>query len=178
VREFGQFLKVLRVETGLSQRELAKLSKVSFRQIQRIEKGQCDPSLGLADLLFKQFRVELKPLYEEPDWGFLSSIGWPMIDSYQQKERAKRVSWTRVSGEIIYAAKYILRNRNEFSDDRHFDAMKALLFALKTHYPTKFRELEAILGPKFLKPYELAEIRGRDIKLRNISLGRLYKYLS
>lgn len=177
MKEFGKLLRQLREEINLSQRSFAEMTGVSFRQIQRIEIGECDPSLGTAQILLKAFKAELVETYQEPNWNLLSKIGLPLTTQRSTKIKQK-LTWATISHEISYAAKYLYEHKNNAGGERYFDSLKALLLALKTHYPSKFKNLKSELQSSWLRYLDLESIRGRDIKLRNICLGILPKHLN
>ncbi len=56
-------VKVLRTKTGLTQKDLAKLSGVSRQSINSIEKGKYIPSLPLALKLAKIFDCKVDELF-------------------------------------------------------------------------------------------------------------------
>ena len=57
-------LAKVREKNGLSQRELAKLSKVGHITIARIETGACDPRLSTLEKLAKALKVSVKDLLD------------------------------------------------------------------------------------------------------------------
>ena len=54
----------IRMEKGLSQRALAKLSKVGHITIARIETGVCDPRLSTLQALAKALEVKISKLVD------------------------------------------------------------------------------------------------------------------
>jgi len=60
--------------------------------------------------------------------------------------------------------------------NRHLDAFKTLLLALKIYYPSKFRQIEDSNGIELIALFDLDNISGRDIKYRNICLFNLSEY--
>jgi transcriptional regulator with XRE-family HTH domain len=55
---FGETLKAIRAERGLSQDALAKLAKLSRVQVNRLEKDHHEPSLGTIKLLCEVLKVD------------------------------------------------------------------------------------------------------------------------
>lgn len=171
MKTFGDLVRHLRIRAGLSQRELSKATRVSFRQIQRIESGESDPSLRLANQILKAFDAQLIHNFREPDWALLCSIGMPLELSAPSAPPTR--DWDFIQKEIAYACHFLIENKNDNTRGRFFDSLKALLLSLKSHYPTRFKFLERKVDGQF----DLTTIRGRDIKLRNICLHTLAKRL-
>lgn len=59
MRMFGNRLKEIRLEKGLTQSDIATLLSISLRQYQRYEKGDSDIPLSTAVSLAKIFDVSL-----------------------------------------------------------------------------------------------------------------------
>lgn len=55
----GQLLKIERTRAGLTQKQLAEKSKISFVAINRIEKGQ-KPRLSVAEQIFGAMDLDLE----------------------------------------------------------------------------------------------------------------------
>ncbi len=64
LKEFGQHLKKLRVEKGLSQEELANNSDVSLPQITRIERGTINPTICTIKALAIGLDIETYSLFK------------------------------------------------------------------------------------------------------------------
>ncbi len=62
--EFGQRLKKLREEKGISLRKLEQLSEVDFSQIHRIEKGETNPSLKIIRALALALSATSQDLFD------------------------------------------------------------------------------------------------------------------
>ncbi len=114
---------------------------------------------------------------KEPDWNLLSAFGLPINIRQFGKTH---YSYDTVINNIIFASLFLIENRNDPEYNRYSDAFKALLLVLKIHYPSKFLEIENKAGFELTGLFNLDNVSGRDIKLRNICLSRVaenYKML-
>lgn len=172
LQNFGATLKALRERFRLSQRELANITGVSFRQIQRIENETSDVTLGKLFALLKPFQVSLQLQAPSPDWAYLSLYGIAVtIEAPGSATLERKRFWTEINRAVVY----VLSDTS--LDERYKDALKAMLLCLKGHYPNEFNKLENRLQNTLhlSKAFKLEEIRGRDIKLRNITLSKFAK---
>ena len=169
----GKIIKDLRNKRGLSQRDFAKLVHMSYRQIQRLEMQESDITLKKFENILRIFGLDLKIAALEPDWEALANFGLPI-----SIRKRRRYTYKSVKRNIIMAAYFLKEYRPNNKYYRSYDAFKSLLLALKTHYPTKFYEIENKTGRDMLDAYELNKIQGRDIKLRNICLSNLSSYFN
>ena len=62
--KFGQKVKAIRLEKGISQEKLAQLSDLDRTYIPSIEKGTTNISIVVAEKLAKALEVELKELFK------------------------------------------------------------------------------------------------------------------
>ncbi len=170
----GKFIKELRTKRKLSQRKFANLTNISYRQIQRIENSQSDITLGKFKKILGRLGFEIIIKAKEPDWNALHSIGMPLnLKDY----RDNKYSYKIMVKNIIFAAQFLIENRENINYQRHYDSFKALLLALKIHYPTRFARIENDFNVDFSASFELINIYGRHIKLRNICIYDLSKYI-
>ena len=112
---------------------------------------------------------------KEPDWNVLYNFGLPLNTGNAKKQKYK---YSTIAANIISAGQFLLENKNNVSYRRHYDAFKALLLALKTHYPTRYKEIEKMGGINLSEYFELANVQGRHIKLRNICLAGMSGYFN
>lgn len=167
MKDFGRTLKQLRESNALSQRALAEESGVSFRQIQRIESGESEPTISLASKLLKVFDRNLETSMREPHWNFLKLFGIPV--SISGKAKPFEQAWQ----ELRYSIEFLYHHQSDRSLGRFRDGVKAIVLTLKTHYPSLFDDLRLVTPSDQIQSLNLNEIRGRDIKLRNIALGSM-----
>ena len=169
----GSFIKELRNEKNLSQRELARFANISYRQIQRIENCQSDITLGKFCIFLQKFGLDLKVVAKEPDWNVLFNFGLPLnIDN----NRKRKYKYKTVVKNIILSSYFLLENKHNVNYMRHYDSFKALLLALRTHYPSKFRKIEDEYRINFSTSFDLNNIQGKHIKLRNICVFNLSSF--
>lgn len=105
---------------------------------------------------------------KEPDWEILSVFGMPINIVQTGKSE---ISYDAIIHNIIYASEFLKDNRNNSDYNRHYDAFKAMLLALKIHYPSKYNEIENKTGADLTSLFDLNIISGRDIKLQRISVS-------
>jgi len=110
---------------------------------------------------------------EEPDWNILSDFGLPISTNQTVNSDC---SYNMVIKNIILASNFLIENKNDVNYNRLYDAFKALLLALKIHFPSKFLEIEKNAGMELTAIFDLDNISGRDIKLRNICLSNIAEY--
>ncbi len=118
-------------------------------------------------------RIIYKEKIIEPDWNVLVNFGLPVNVPEEEK---KNYSYNIVKRNFKQAAEFLQKNRQEEKYLRYYDAYKAMLLALKIHYPGEFQKIENQYLIDFSKLFNLKKIEGKHIKLRNISLNILSKY--
>lgn len=168
------FIKQLRKKENLSQRKLAQISGISYRQIQRIEQAKSGITLGKLESIIEKFGLELKTSAIAPDWNALFYFGMPLNVSGNPKRKYR---YNTIVRNIYLASEFLFENKYNAVYARHYDSFKALLLALKTHYPSKFNEIKNKYKTDF-PAFDLFQLQGRHIKLRNICLSRLAIYFS
>lgn len=171
--KLNNYIKELRARRSISQRRLAVISNISFRQIQRLEKMQTDITVKKLDKFLNKFGSELKIKPKEPNWNVLFNFGLPLNI---KNTSIKKYSYKKIKESIIAASDFLYENKYNVNYMRNYDSFKALLLALKTHYPSEFTKLENDFKIDFSKSFSLDKIEGRDIKLRNISLSMISDY--
>lgn len=110
---------------------------------------------------------------KEPDWNILILYGLPMNIQHSTKPD---FSYNAVIKNIVLASRFLADKKGDVAYQRNFDAFKALLLSLKIHYPTKFKQIEYKTGMELTGLFDLNNISGRDIKLRNICLYTIAEY--
>ncbi len=171
----GTFIKELRNKKNLSQRELAGITDISYRQIQRIENCQSDITLGKFVTFLENFDLDLRVVTKEPDWNVLFNFGFPLNIRDNRKRKYK---YNTVSKNIILASQFLLENKHNVNYMRHYDSFKALLLSLKIHYPSKFSKIENDCHINLSASFDLNNIQGRHIKLRNICIFNMCRFFS
>ena len=171
----GLIIRKLREENRVSQRRFADATGMSYRQVQRIEKGESDITMGKFLGILHTFDRDLKLIRREPDWNTLVDFGLPVRMGLGKR---KKYDFPKVIDVLISSVFFLDENKQAFRHQRIFDAFISLLLTLKTHYPTIFRFLREQTGRDLDSVFELQSILGRHIKLRNISLLSVSKYLA
>ncbi len=108
-----------------------------------------------------------------PDWSILIKFGLP-VNSRDSENTVP--DYDKVEKNLILASQYLMGKKRDENNGRYYDSFKALLIALKIHFPSEFKRIEKIAGIDFNEAFELYNITGRDIKLRNISLSLISSY--
>jgi transcriptional regulator with XRE-family HTH domain len=70
---FGSNVRTIRLEKGLSLKDLAKLSQVSFSMLSKVERGQKTPTIRVAIQIANALEISLTSLVEEQE-GISASI--------------------------------------------------------------------------------------------------------
>ncbi len=173
MKRAAEIIAGLRRREGLAQRAFAAKAGMSFRQVQRIEKGESDITLSKLIGVAKRFGLELALTDSEPRWEALASMGMPLEACGAMVGRCSR----RAAEEaVVRAIRFLSRVDSDARYGRHRDAFKALLLALATHYPSRFAEYRRRSGVDVETVFDMNEIVGRDIKLRNLCLPALARW--
>lgn len=173
MEDTARIIRGLRSGSGLSQRKFARLAGLSFRQVQRLEKGESDITLGKFNALLDGLDLAMTVTAREPDWNALCYMGMPL----SAFRAGKRRYGPRVVGRnLALALRFLPGKSGDARFQRHYDAFRVMLLAILGHYPTRFRRLESEQGMDIASEFRLRDVTGRMIKLRNICLPRLSGY--
>ena len=63
IKAFGSHLRALRIQSGLTQEELANDCNISLSQIGRLERGEINTTIYTAYVLFKALKIEVADLF-------------------------------------------------------------------------------------------------------------------
>ena len=110
---------------------------------------------------------------KEPNWNALFNFGLPLNIRDSGK---KKYNYNEIFQSIISASNFLIKNSNNVNYLRHYDSFKALLLTLKTHYPSKYAEIQNKSNIDFNTGFNLNNIEGKHIKLRNICLSEISDY--
>jgi len=66
LKDFGERLRSVRNEKGISQEKLANLCGITISQVSRIERGQVNTTISTLDTLAKSLNIELSKLLDFP----------------------------------------------------------------------------------------------------------------
>jgi transcriptional regulator with XRE-family HTH domain len=157
---------------GISQLELSHLSRVSLATIQNLEAGRANPSLRILAPILRALGLELDLVETNADWDLLIDHGLPLSKHGSGEQAPTAVSLLQ---HLRLAARDVDRGRITAGAERKRESLDALLLALKTSFPSRYRKwfgrspLFERLTPK--RP------SGRVIKLKRIAEARLGEYL-
>ncbi len=169
----AEIIAGLRRREGLAQRTFATKAGMSFRQVQRIEKGESDITLSKLIGVVRRFGMELALTEREPRWDALAFMGMPLETRARGTGRCSRRS---VDEAVVGAIRFLSRKDAGAGYGRHRDAFKALLLTLATHYPSRFAEYARRSGVDVVAVFGMDVIAGKDIKLRNLCLPALARW--
>lgn len=66
LKDFGERLRNVRNDKGISQEKLANLCGITISQVSRIERGQVNTTISTLDILAKALDIELSQLLNLP----------------------------------------------------------------------------------------------------------------
>ena len=158
----GKMIKKRRLDLGLTQESLANKSGVSLATIQNIEVQNANPSINLLYQILNPLNLEINIEEKEVDWDYLSYFGLPLTTA---KSKTKYSFSLEVFLDKIKQANLACENFN--ANPRKIDALNALLFSLKNHYPNIYKKIGNVKSKKFNLN------SGRMIKLSRIARSRL-----
>ena len=108
MQKINILIKKIRKKQNLSQRTFAKNSGISFRHLQRLEKGESDITLkNLLNILHKN-QLDLELVCKEPKWNILYNFGLPV--NIKRKSQ-KKYSYRETLQNIILAIHFLLNNK-------------------------------------------------------------------
>jgi len=110
---------------------------------------------------------------KEPDWNVLFNFGLPMNIAQSGNIVSQ---YEEVFKNIVLSSHFLIENKNNINYNRYSDSFKALLLALKIHYPSKFIEIENRTGFDLTVSFNLDNVSVRDIKLRRLCLSGIVNY--
>jgi len=164
-------IKKLRKKNRISQRKLAKLSHVSFPQIQRVENASSNTTIETLSKILKIFDMKVEFHYLEPKWNYLAYFGFPI------SIEPKKCNMEKLFCEFKKAHFFLKEHYFDKNFERHIDALKAFLLTLYTHYAEILNILEKKANTDFINAWHVLNYTGKHIKLRNITLNILSERL-
>ena len=170
--QIGMALKTRRLNLDMTQAILAVKSGVSLATLQNIEAGRANPALGTMEAICGVLKLEVfvRPIRDLPALSGLLSFGLPLLGA-----PAATVAKVRPTSMSLIAAlntggglMHGLR-----TGSREEKALASFLWALRDHYPSVWRKLNARTRSW------LGELDDDafSIQLRRLSLRRLSGYL-
>jgi transcriptional regulator with XRE-family HTH domain len=169
---FAGLIAQQRRRLGHSQSALAFQSGVSLPTIQKIEAGIGNPSLDTVEALISVLGYSIRFAPKLADWEFLQACGLPLTG---EVSAAIRPNKDRLLQETYSALIELEEVRDtEAGVSRKKEALLALLLALKTHYPSVYKEMKK---NEWVQNAELQFNQSKLIKLKRIALSKLSKFL-
>ena len=107
--KIGKFLRMLRLERGLTQTQLAELLGVTNRSVSRWETGETVPGTETLKLLSKLFDVSINTLLGSPRKLVCQCCGMPLDDGSISKEpdgafNEDYCKWCYADGKFVYTS--------------------------------------------------------------------------
>ena len=112
------------------------------------------------------------PVPPQPDWDELIKLGFP-LSTENMSGIVDHFDSTLFFHQINRSLDFLSFHNETAEFQRHRDAMKGFILALKTHYNTLFQQI----NHPFANSLAQESVQGRDIKLRNIALERVARYV-
>ena len=161
-------VRAMRSAARLTQARLADLAGVSLATLQKIEAGTANPALGTIRRVLAVLGLELRVQPRAVEWDALARLGLPLRPDRVVHGEADPA---RLPVLVRHAALALSTDRGSGRYARHEDAFRALLFALRSHFPTTYRRMfDGCREVEALTPTRPA---GRVIKLARIAKQRL-----
>jgi DNA-binding XRE family transcriptional regulator len=169
----GRSLRGHRVELGLTQSALARKAGVSLATVQNVEAGRANPAMATVKRILDQvgMTIEWKP--READWDALATFGLPLRPARTRRRRVRSAAALRA---LLLPALVEVRSSKDADDrERKVEALRALLLALRDHYPSVFRR--ELAGSPAVRPFVPANPTGRVVRLARMARAMLGEYL-
>lgn len=181
---YFRIIREERLQQGLTQSELAHRSRVSLPTVQNIEGGRANPSLSTLIAVLGALGLELKAEPRPADWDLLAVCGAPLM--VREGAVTGEETYTGTRAPVLPTAERLLssirdacRELRDRPDGEHLErrreAVQALLLALRTHFPTFFRE--HLAGTELYEEPLSAPITGRTVRLTREAVATLARYL-
>ncbi len=157
---------------GLTQAVLCARAGVSRATLQNLEVGSANPSLGTLLRILDVLDLDLECREQPADWDALCALGLPLL---QREARSVERRPAVLARHLRCAIAELSEPEGRAGAGRRRDAVRALLLALRDHFPRVFREhlAGAVLGSEILAD----QWTGREIKLTRIARRSLAEYL-
>ena len=135
-KKIGLFLKNLRKEKGLTQKQLAELIGVSNRSVSRWETGSNMPDLDLLIFIADYYHVELKEILdgERKDDSMEKEMKETVLKvaDYSNQEKivlTKRLHYIFIAGVVAFLV-YIILDMNGLSDSGIYEDIASFALGL------------------------------------------------
>ncbi len=161
-----------RKNLGLTQSELAQISKISLPNIQKIEAGRGNPSFSTLTALLEALGLSISIQFAPVDWDLLAACGAPLLAT--KKSNLPAPSSQQLL-KALRSACLEMKNHTHGTDPRKLEIIQALLLAIRSYYPSFYR-LNIHPSPLFLGFFP-KKLTGRIIQLKRQSAARLSAFL-
>jgi transcriptional regulator with XRE-family HTH domain len=168
----GRSIRGARVRAGLTQQALAGRAGVSLATIQNLEAGRANPSVGTLSKVLEPLGLEIDLAPAPVDWDALVAHGLPLAPS---ASAARQTDGERLATLVRHAALDLSRVPGPPEDARKRDAVRALLLAMRIHFPGWFRE--SFGRSSLVRDLVPEDPSGRILKLARIARQRLAEIL-
>lgn len=159
-----------RHELGMSQLDLSHEARVSLATVQNIEAGRANPSLATLGRILEALGLDIELVEKAADWDLLGDHGLPITRIGRARHQPGAATLLK---HLRLAAREI--DRAGAPDGRLRESLEALLLALRTSFPTRYRRW--VRRAPLLERLTPEAPTGRVIKLRRIAASRLGEYL-
>lgn len=160
---------------GLTQFDLAYLSKVSLPTIQNIEAGRANPSLDKLEKILTALNINISLKINNCDWDRLAELGIPISSKNASKKLNANFDLLLQALKSACMELKLSAKDNTDDADRKRDAVSATLAAIKDHYPSLYNKY--IFKSSLLTEFTPGQYTGRIIKSRRLALACLSRYL-
>jgi len=148
------------------------MAGVSRATLQNLEAGRANPSLGTLLRILDKLGLGFSCAEQPADWDALCALGLPLLE---QEVRVVEKRPEVLARHLHCAVAELLDPAGVSMEGRRRDSVRALLFALRDHFPRVFRDHMA--GMAGLASLLDAPWTGREIKLTRIARRSLAEYL-
>jgi transcriptional regulator with XRE-family HTH domain len=169
---------------GLTQTGLAHHAGVSLPTIQNLEAGRANPTQATLAAVLGALGMELRLVSRPADWDALVRCGAPLLiaglhgspeDGAEVRETSFRPTPELLLAHLRDACLELTDEAEDDGQERRRDAVRALLVALRGHFPSFFRE--HLSGVPLYEGYLSAPVDGRTIRLAREAVAVLAEYL-
>ena len=156
----------------MTQAHLCTSAGVSRATLQNLEAGRANPSIGTLLRILDELGLGLECPAQPADWDALCALGLPLLARESRSvERRPEV----LARHLHCAVAELTDPMGDVVDGRQRDSLRALLLALRDHFPGVFRDhLARATGMAHLLE---GPWTGREIKLTRIARRSLAEYL-
>ncbi|MFH1532878.1 MAG: helix-turn-helix domain-containing protein [Pseudomonadota bacterium] len=172
MKDLSTLVRDRRRRLGITQAHLCTSAGVSRATLQNLEAGRANPAVGTLLRILDELGLGLECPAQPADWDALCALGLPLLAREARSvERCPEV----LARHLHCAVAALSDPMGGPVDGRQHDALRALLLALRDHFPRIFRDHLAH-APGIT---DLLDVpwSGREIKLTRIARRSLAEYL-